>query len=127
MSDEATCGQGLTANAPLPARLGDLAAAMAAVLDNHLLSLAMDPESKPERETYAELTHELRSIATMLSTVAARMERSRDLPMATHDEAMLASAASVDSLRSFVKAKRDLLDHLRVSVERDETILREMR
>lgn len=40
MSEEATtCGQGLAEHAALPARLSDLTAAMADVLENHMRSL----------------------------------------------------------------------------------------
>jgi hypothetical protein len=42
MSDEATCGKGLAANATLPAAAGELFGAMAKMLDVHLADVSKE-------------------------------------------------------------------------------------
>lgn len=55
--------------------------------------------------------------------IAGRMAGYRDLPMAAHDEAALASPEAVQSFATFVQSKHALLDLLHSSLEVDEQML----
>jgi hypothetical protein len=124
MSEEQTCGKGLAAHAILPAKIGAVAAAMAAMLEQHRTSLD-DAESsgRAEDDAYRTLAHDFRAIASMLETTASRMAGYRDLPMATHDEAALATAEAVATFEALVNAERELLQQLQHSVEMYQQML----
>ena len=123
MNDQPTCGQGLAHHAVLPRAISRLAASMSTMMDSHLDALASDAASEPERAAYARLATDYRTAAASLSQIANQMESYRDLPMATHDQAHLASPESVEVFQSLVEAERDLLRTLHASLEQHEQML----
>lgn len=128
MSDEQTCGKGLAEHSVLPKTMGEVAAAMAGVLEHHRTSLdSADPAARPEYDAYTLLMAEFRAIAVTLEETAARMAGYRDLPMPRHDESALMSTDAVEKFERFVQAERDLSSLMKASVERDEAMLSEMR
>ncbi|MCC6416775.1 MAG: hypothetical protein IT429_00840 [Gemmataceae bacterium] len=92
MADEEqmTCGKGLAANSALPARLAQLMATRAEVLERHTKALdADDPVARREIETYAALVEAHRAVAAGLQGLAGQMAAARDLPIASHDMAVM--------------------------------------
>jgi hypothetical protein len=62
--DQPTCGKGIAANAVLPAKLAELTAATAEVLERHTKALDLtDPAAREEREAYVALVRAHRAIA----------------------------------------------------------------
>jgi hypothetical protein len=128
MDDQPTCGKGLAEHSALPARLGELVAALAAILENHQKALDLsDENARREHEAYEKLAREHRGIAGQLKTVAAHMAGYRDLPMGRHDQRAMASPAALDVLIRFVTAEQELLAYMEQAVDRDRTMLGEMR
>ena len=127
MVEQATCGQGLVANAALPAKLGELAAALAAVLDAHTKALDLDDENaRRERDVYLTLVEKQRGVAVQLQSVADQMTGARDLPTARHLPDVLASPELAAPFRRFVEAEEELLALLRERIDDDRSMLGEM-
>jgi hypothetical protein len=111
----------------LPAKFGELIAAMIENLEAHQETLEVtDENGKPELHAYVKLSQEFRCIATQLQATAADMAGYRDLPMARHDPAKMSSPKVVDAFTKFVRLENDLLALLRQSIERDRTLLATM-
>ena len=123
--DEPTCGRGLAANAVLPAELAEVIAAFAGVLESHIAALdPTDPHAIAERDAYTTLVEAHRGIAYDLARLAETMAGYRDLPMARHDPAILASPHGQSAaFWKFVEKERELLDLLRAKVAQDELLL----
>ncbi len=127
MDDQSTCGKGLAANAPLPAKLGELASALADVLETHLPALDItDEASRVEREAYLDLIRENREAALQLQAIAVQMAGYRDLPMGRHFEEAMAAAAVLESFQRFVRAEQELLTFLQHRIEDDQEMLSTM-
>jgi hypothetical protein len=124
--DQPTCGKGLAANAVLPAKLGELTAATAEVLERHTKALDVnDPAAREEFDAYAALVRAHRAVASELAKLAQQMAGYRDLPMGRHDEAMMADpAGQAEAFQRFVAIEREILAFLRTKVEQDERLLR---
>ena len=121
-----TCGQGLAANARLPAAIGELLSAMAEVLEDHRQALDPgDPAARPEDEAYEKVVRELRAISAHAASVARTLTGYRDLPMGRHDDARMAAPDAQAALVRFVDAERHLLQWLTASVPAHEEMLRE--
>ena len=128
MDDQPTCGTGLAANAPLPATVAELMAAMAVVLDEHQQALDLtDDDAKPEHHAYVTLVLELRSISAQLAATAQRMEGYRDLPMGRHDEQAMSGLDALAAFERFVRAERALLLLLTAGIEEHEAMLEQTR
>ena len=126
--EQPTCGKGLAENSILPAKVGELIAAMAENLEAHMKALELkDVNSKQEYEAYKDLVREQREIAAKLAATAQEMEGYRDLPMGRHDEKAMTHSRVVDAFEKFVQHKRELLDLLEQSEERDDKLLEAMR
>ena len=123
--DQPTCGQGLAANALLPAKLAELAAAQADVLEHHTRALdPSDPQAQRELEAYASLTGAHRGLAAELARLAEEMAGCRDLPMARHDVAvMTAPDGQAEAFRRFVGVERELLALLQTKLDREAQLL----
>jgi hypothetical protein len=122
-----TCGRGLAENSVVPAKLADVAGAMAEVLEVHMRALDLtDENARTELDAYTKLVRDWRAIAANLQMTAERMAGYRDLPMTRHDEQAMAALVVRDAFRTFVTAKRDLLTLLRQQAEGDERMLAEM-
>jgi len=127
-SDTPTCGKGLAAHATLPAALGAVAAAMSDVLRSHRRSLdPSEANGATEDDAYATLVNELRAAADALAAIAARMAAYRDLPMGSHDEAILGDEESVAVFEKLVAAERELEELLASSRPQNEEMLQMMR
>jgi hypothetical protein len=125
--EQATCGQGLAANAALPAKLGELAAALAGVLEAHTKALDLEDENaRRERDVYLTLVGEQRRAAAQLRAAADRMAGARDLPMARHLPDVLASPELAAPFRRFVDIEEELLALLRERIDEDRAMLGEV-
>jgi hypothetical protein len=112
-NDTPTCGKGLAASAVLPEKTGALLQAMAELLDNHTRSLdRKEPNGKIEFDAYAHLVKEQRAIAGQLAKLTSAMRGYRDLPIAGHDEALLADQKSLAVFEAFVAAEEELAKFL---------------
>ena len=92
MNEKQTCGKVLADRSVLPAKIGQLIAAMVENLEAHQETLdGTDENGKLELHAYVKLAHEFRCVATQVQATAADMAGYRDLPMARHDPAKMAS------------------------------------
>jgi hypothetical protein len=124
MDNPWTCGQGLAATAPLPAGLGAVTKAIGANLELHLRALdGADPASRNERDVYVTLAGELSDAATLLAQAAARMTAARDLPMAPHDERVMADPRMREAFRRLTDAEHDLAVLLEARLPEDRRML----
>jgi hypothetical protein len=127
MDEEPTCGKGLAEHSALPAKLAELMAALADVLDMHQKALDLsDEHARRERDAYAKLTEEHRQIAAQLRTSARHMSGYRDLPMGKHNEEAMAAPEAVEAFAKFVRVEQQLLILLQAAVDRDQKMLVEM-
>jgi hypothetical protein len=126
-SEQPTCGKGLAENSILPAKLGELIAAMAENLEAHMKALDLtDVNSKQEYEAYKDLVREEREIAAKLTATAQEMARYRDLPMGRHDEKAMIHPRVRTAFEKFVQHKQELLYLLEETAERDDELLEAM-
>jgi hypothetical protein len=124
MSEQRTCGQGLAANAGLPAAMGKVQAAMAGNLDAHQRALdASDPAARQELVAYITLLIEHRHAADGLQAIAQHMTGYRDLPMGKHDMQLMTTPQVLDAFAAFVKAEQELLELLQGRIEQDRAML----
>jgi hypothetical protein len=127
-SEQQTCGKGLAENSVLPAKLGELISAMAGNLDVHRKALDLtDQNSRAEDDAYEKLLKELRQVAAQLSVTASQMTEYRDLPMGQHDEKAMTHPRVREAFEKFVRHKRELLELLEQTEERDHKLLEVMR
>jgi len=127
MGEPPTCGNGLAANAVLPAKLGELTSAVGDILQAHIPSLDLtDERSRKEREVYQRLAEDHRQAALQLEAIAQQMAACRDLPMGRHEEAALASSAARHSFQRFVQSEEELLTTLQHRLEQDRQMLAAM-
>jgi hypothetical protein len=128
MDDQPTCGKGLAYNAALPAKLGDLTASVADILEHHMKALDLgDPSAAREHGAYRELVQQHRSTAGQLHATAERMASLRDLPMGKHDFQIMASPAAASVFERFVKLEQELVTYLQGRLDGDRTMLDAMR
>jgi hypothetical protein len=125
---EPTCGQGLAEHAAMPARLGELMAAMAQTLRVHRTALdPADEDTRAEDAAYASLAEEQAALAGRLNATAEEMNGYRDLPMGRHDVSVLTAPEAVAAFERFVAAEEDLLALLERTVEGHRAMLGAMR
>jgi hypothetical protein len=124
MDDHPTCGKGLAENAVLPAKLGELTASVADILEAHMPALDLNDErSKREYEVYRLLVEDHRQASLQLEAIGKQMAGYRDLPMGRHDDKAMAASAVVESFQRFVELEQELLALLQRRVERDRQML----
>jgi len=124
MSEQQTCGKGIAARSPLPARLADVTEAMASVLAFHQKSLPLaDDSAAAELRMYSRLEEQYRSVAAFLRSIAQTMAEARDLPMAPHDVKILGSTENRDAFAKFVEAERLLAEYLDRAISEDRAML----
>ncbi|HYH99912.1 hypothetical protein [Hyalangium sp.] len=127
MDDQPTCGKGLAEHSALPAKLGELTAALAENLEIHMKALDLqDPNAREEYDAYVKVAKEHRDIATRLQAAAQQMARYRDLPMGRHDEEAMADPKALEAFEKFVRLEQELLALLQQWVERDRQMLGEI-
>jgi hypothetical protein len=124
-SDEAmTCGRGLAEHSVIPAKLGELIAALAENLELHIPALVLtDPNAKLEHEAYVRLAAEHRFVAERLTAVAAHMAGYKNLPMAQHAPAVMQDPARNEAFGRYVKLERELIALLQKALARDQELL----
>lgn len=128
MSDELTCGTGLAEQAALPAKLAELSASLAKVLEVHQKSLVLsDPDATLEHEAYTKVARQHREVAAQLQASASQMAEYRDLPAAKHDESAVAGRAAFEAFEQFVNIEQDLLTLLQDAVTEGREMLAAMR
>jgi hypothetical protein len=128
MADRPTCGQGLAEHSSLPAKLGELTAAVAGVLEGHVHALDLgDERSRREREVYLRLVEAHRRSAAELAATGRDMAGQRDLPMGAHDLTVMSSPQAVGAFEGVVQAERALLALLQGRLRQDEELLAGMR
>ena len=122
--DAATCGMGLADHSRLPARLGELTAAVADVLEHHLTTLDLTDEySRREDEAYRSLVAHHRRVAGELQAIAAEMAGYRTLPMGRHDLEALARPDAMQPFARFVRLEEELLALLEERLDSDRAML----
>lgn len=127
MEDQPTCGKGLAEHSVLPAKLGELTAAVAEILEIHRKALDLsDENSKKEDEAYQELAQQHRQIAAQLQATARQMAGYRDLPMGRHDPKAMAAPEAREAFETFVRLEQELLALLQKRVAQDGKMLIEM-
>jgi len=128
MPEQPTCGKGLAENSTLPWKLGELAAAMGAVLETHIPTLDLtDEDSRKEHDVYQRLASEFRQAAAQMEAIARQMSASSDLPMGRHDTAAMSGEAVQQSFERFVQSQQDMLTMLQSKLEGDQRMLAAMR
>jgi hypothetical protein len=126
--EEKTCGQGLAENSELPAKVGELIAAMSAVLETHREALApRDANSRREDEAYRELAQALRRGGEDLRAAATRMAGYRNLAMGKHDTAVLSAPRAVQAYEKFVRMEGEIVALLQRRLVNDRWMLDQMR
>jgi hypothetical protein len=126
--EEKTCGQGLAENSELPAKVGELMAAMSAALETHREALApRDANSRREDEAYRELAQALRKVGDDLRAAATRMAGYRSLAMGKHDSAVLSAPRAVQALEKFVRMEGEIVALLQRRLVNDRWMLDQMR
>lgn len=127
MENQPTCGKGLAEHSVLPAKMGELTAALAENLEVHMKALDVtDENSKKEYDAYLELVEGHRKIATQLQEIAKQMSAYRDLPMGRHDYKAMSAPEVREAFKRFVKLEQALLALLQSRVEQDQKMLTEM-
>ena len=125
--DPPTCGKGLAEHSVLPAKLGELTASVADILDAHMKALDLtDTTSRAEHDAYVELAKEHRRIASQLMATAKRMAGYRDLPMGRHDGKAMSSPRARETFEQFVKLEHELVTLLQTRLGKDREMLSEM-
>src|SRR5919106_3608256 len=103
-SGQPTCGKGLAENSVLPAKMGELIAAMVENLDAHREALDLtDQNSRKEYEAYERRVNAYRQIAIQLRSTAAEMAGYRDFPMGRHDEKAMTHPRVREAFEKFVR------------------------
>ena len=126
--EQPTCGKGLAENSALPAKMGEVLAAMVENLEMHMKALDLNDEnSRQEHEAYERLVKAYRQIALQLRATAEEMAGYRDLPMGKHDPKAMTHPRVRDAFENFVQRKQELLSLLEGTTERDQTLLEMMR
>jgi hypothetical protein len=124
VAGEPSCGSGLAENAPLAARLGELAAALAENLEVHMTTLDLDDEdARREHDVYRKLAQAHREAAARLQTVSAAMAGQRNLPMGRHDQEAVSSPKVTGAFERFVESERQLLALLQQRLRQDQAML----
>jgi hypothetical protein len=124
--DRPTCGEGLAANAVLPAKLAELMAARAEVLKRHTRALDLtDAAAQKELDAYTSLERAHRDVASELADLAEEMASYRNLPMGRHDMTVMTDPrGQMEAFRRFVAVEQELLTLLQATLEVEEKLLR---
>ena len=119
-----TCGRGLAEHSVIPAKMGELIAALAENLELHMPTLVQsDPNARLEHDAYGKLAAEHRAIAEALTAVATRMAGYKNLPMGAHDEQAMQDPTLMAAFGRYVKLERELIAMLQAAVARDQEML----
>lgn len=126
MTEQPTCGEGLAANAAVPAKMAQFLDSLADTLDSHIEALVPgDDKAALERRAYMSLVQQYRDASSRLAAAAREMAGYKVLPMGAHDEQVLTRADALEPFRNYVQTKRELLDLLTDSYAIDQRMLQE--
>jgi hypothetical protein len=124
MDEPSTCGQGLSSRSTLPAKLGELLAALAQVLEAHMRALEpADAHARQELDAYANLVTAHRDVADRLSGIAVQMADYRNLPVAPHDVEAMSDTVAHKAFERFVGREQELATLLRDQLHQDQQML----
>ena len=124
MGNATTCGQGLADHSVLPARMGELIAALAGNLERHQKTLDLgDENARRELAVYRDLTGRFAKIAADLEAASHTMAQQRDLPMGRHDEEAMGDPSLMQAFERFVDEEQALLELLEKAIDRDRRLL----
>jgi hypothetical protein len=127
MKNQRTCGQGLAEHSVLPAKLGELIASLAEILELHMKALDLtDENSRKEHAAYLALSREYRKIAAQLQATAKQMAGYQDLPIGRHDEKAMSSPQIRGAFEKFVTREQELEGLLQNRIDEDRRLLIEM-
>lgn len=127
MEAQTTCGQGLASRSVLPAKLGELLAALARILEAHMPALdPADTDARKELDAYAALVTGYRDVGDRLSGIADQMAGYRALPMAAHDEAAMSDPVAHKAFENFVRLEHELATLLQQQLREDQQMLQQM-
>lgn len=119
-----TCGMGLAAHAPVPAKIAEFLTALAENLEAHIPTIdTRDPDGRTEHAAYVRLAKEYDALGAQLASTAQRMHRYRDLPAAPHHETELGDPKLLRTFERFVALEAELGDMLSTSAEQDSQLL----
>ncbi len=128
MDESPTCGKGLAERSLIPAKLGELIAAVADTLELHMKALDLtDENSRKELDAYAKLAREHHTTATQLTLTAGEMAGYRTLPMGRHDMEAMTDPKAFATFERLVQIERELMAILHARLEEDEAMLGGMR
>jgi len=128
MHDQLTCGKGLAHNAALPAKLGELTAAVAENLEVHMNALDLeDPNAKKEKEAYQKLAAAFREIAMQLVATANHMNGYRNLASATHSKKAMIDPKVRISFQKLMGVEQELSELIEERKHENEEILATMK
>ena len=124
-ADQPTCGQGLAANAALPAKLAEVLSAQSEVLERHMRALdGGDSTAQRELEAYSGLVSAYRAAASQLSNIGDLMTSYRNLPMARHDLAVMAGPrGQMEAFQRFVALEQELVGLLISKLASEQELL----
>jgi hypothetical protein len=110
MASPSTCGEGIAENAALPAAVAGVLDAIAENLEAHLAALdpGGDDAAAAEHAAWTAIAARHRALAADLRAAADEMAAQRDLPMAPHDEAAMASPEALGAFEALVGAEAQL-------------------
>lgn len=127
MEEPSTCGEGLASRSILPGKLGEMLAALARMLEAHMVALdPTDADARKELDAYAALVTAHRDVADRLSGIANQMSGYRALPLAAHDEAAMSDAVTHRAFENFVRLEQELTSVLQELLHEDQQMLQEM-
>ena len=120
-----TCGKGLAASSGLPAKLGELMGTMAEMLERHTKALDLgEAAGREEQAAYASLVKRYGEVAAGLEGRAAEMAGYRDLPMASHDMAVMQDPKGQgEAFGRVVEIEKELVELLRERVKEAEEMM----
>jgi hypothetical protein len=122
-----TCGEGLAARSALPAKLAQLLAATADVLEQHMTVLDTEDEGgRQEYAAYLRLTEDHREAAAQLHAIGERMASYRDLPVAKHDEAAMSSPQTAETFARLVSVEEEIFEQLQERSRQNRLMLDQM-
>jgi hypothetical protein len=127
MDEPSTCGQGLASRSDLPAKLGELLAALAQILEAHMRALdPADADARKELDAYATLSTAYRDVADRVSGIAVQMAEYRNLPIAAHDVGVLSDAVAHKAFERYIGREQELATLLQDQLHHDQTMLQQM-
>jgi hypothetical protein len=124
VADAPTCGRGLADHSRFPEMLAKVMDTTASTLEAHLLALDLsDPAAVEERDAYVDLVSAHRRISAELQALGHAMAGYANLPMARHNEEVLASERVVEPFIDLLAREEEIVALLHSRVEQHRRML----